>query len=190
MASRAKKLTLPDVTALIHTLLSQPSIGEAELMAFAKAINGGDFKPPTAARSKSSAKAPAASELRQRVLAHFRCKTASELRRNKNFSLSMTGEDYGLKTKEDWLKLYRRFIGIPSNEQNLEAGPTVINGIDVLKHFRPWVVFGLDPKTATADDVRDAFRKLIKIHHPDVGGDPRVAERLQTMKDSVLALMP
>jgi hypothetical protein len=28
------------------------------------------------------------------------------------------------------------------------------------------------------------------VHHPDHGGDPRVAERLQTMKDSILALMP
>jgi curved DNA-binding protein CbpA len=66
----------------------------------------------------------------------------------------------------------------------------VINGIDVLQHFRPWVVFGLDPKTATADEVREAFRRLIMQHHPDHGGDARVAERLQTMKDSILALMP
>ena len=47
-----------------------------------------------------------------------------------------------------------------------------------------------DPKTATADEVREAFRRLIQQHHPDHGGDPRVAERLQTMKDSILALMP
>jgi hypothetical protein len=102
----------------------------------------------------------------------------------------MTGEEVPLKTKEDWLALYRRFIGIPANERNLEDGPTVINGIDVLQHFRPWVVFSLDPKTATADEVREAFRRLIQKHHPDHGGDPRVAERLQTMKDSILALMP
>jgi hypothetical protein len=102
----------------------------------------------------------------------------------------MTGEEVALKTKDDWLVLYRRFIGIPANEKNLPDGPTVINGIDVLQHFRPWVVFGLDPKTATADEVREAFRRLIQQHHPDHGGDPRVAERLQTMKDSILALMP
>jgi hypothetical protein len=94
------------------------------------------------------------------------------------------------KTKDDWLKLYRRFIGIPSNERNLASSHTVINGIDVLKHFRPWVVFGLDPKTETANDVRAGFRRLIQQHHPDHGGDPRMAERLQTMKDSILALMP
>lgn len=190
MPARAKQLTLPEVTALIHTLLSQPSIGEAELMSFALRINGGDFRPAGTTKAKSGSNAPTANELKQKVLEHFQCKSASELRKNKNFALSMTGEAYTLKTKDDWLKLYRRFIGIPSNERNLDAGPTIINGIDVLKHFRPWVVFGLDPKTATPEDVRDAFRKLIKIHHPDAGGDPRVAERLQVMKDSVLALMP
>lgn len=186
MAPRAKKLTLPEVTALIQALLSQPSLSEADLLAFARTINGSDFKQPAAAKPK----APTLAELKQKVLEHFECKTVVQLKKNKNFVLSMTGEDYGLKSKDDWLKLYRRFVGIPSNERNLEAGPTVINGIDVLLHFRPWVVFGLDPKTATADDVREAFRRLIKIHHPDAGGDPRVAERLQTMKDSVLALMP
>ncbi len=158
-------------------------------MAFAVTINGGNFRPAQTGVRKKAPKGATAGELKQKVLEHFQCKTATELRKNKNFALSMTGEEFGLKTKDDWLKLYRRFIGIPSEEKGLEAGPTIINGIDVLKHFRPWVVFGLDPQTATADDVRDAFRKLIKIHHPDAGGNPRVAERLQTMKDSVLALM-
>ncbi len=192
MAPRAKKLTLPEVTALIQALLGQPSLSEADLLAFARTINGGDFQQPAAARPKPKpkVKAPTLGELKQQVLDAFACTSVAQLRKNKNFVLSMTGEDYGLKSKDDWLKLYRRFVGIPSNERDLEAGPTVINGIDVLLHFRPWVVFGLDPKTATADDVRDAFRRLIKIHHPDAGGDPRVAERLQTMKDSVLALMP
>lgn len=186
MASRAKTLTLPEVRALIQALLSRPSLNEADLLTFAETINGGDFRQPAAAKPK----VPTLTELKQQVLDHFACKTVAQLRKNKNFILSMTGEDYGLKSKDDWLRLYRRFVGIPSHERNLEAGPTVINGIDVLQHFRPWVVFGLDPKTATADDVREAFRKLIKIHHPDAGGDPRVAERLQSMKDSVLALMP
>ena len=186
MATRAKKLTVPEVTVLIQALLSQPSLNEADLLTFAKTINGGDFLEPATAK----AKAPTLKELKQKVLDHFECKTVTQLKKNKNFILSMTGEDHGLKSKDDWLRLYRRFVGIPSNERNLEAGPTIINGIDVLQHFRPWVVFGLDPRTATADDVREAFRKLIKIHHPDAGGDPRVAERLQSMKDSVLALMP
>ena len=37
------------------------------------------------------------------------------------------------------------------------------------------------------DDVKTAFRELAKTHHPDMGGDARVFERLQKMRDSVLA---
>lgn len=186
MAARSKTLTLAEVKALIQALLEQPELAEADLLTFAQTINGGVFKDPPPPKPKP----PTASEIKARVLAHFHCKTVTQLRKDKNFQLSMTGEAIALKTKDDWLVLYRRFIGVPANERNLEDGPTVINGIDVLQHFRPWVVFSLDPKTATPDQVREAFRRLIQVHHPDHGGDPRVAERLQTMKDSILALMP
>jgi len=162
---------------------------DTDLLTFARTVNGGDFRSPQASKA-AKPKAPALSEIKTRVLQHFNCKTLTALRKDRNFQLAMTGEQVSFKTKEDWLKLYRRFIGIPANERHLDDGPTVINGIDVLQHFRPWVVFGLDPRTATADDVRAAFRRLIQQHHPDHGGDPRVAERLQTMKDSILALMP
>ncbi|MBM5822524.1 MAG: J domain-containing protein [Cyanobacteria bacterium K_Offshore_surface_m2_011] len=186
MAARSKKLSLTEVRGLIQGLLAQPELSEADLLAFARTVNGAAFKDPPPPKPK----APTATEIKAKVLAHFRCKTVTQLRKDKNFQLSMTGEEVALKTKDDWLVLYRRFIGIPANERNLEDGATVINGIDVLQHFRPWVVFGLDPKTATADEVREAFRRLIQVHHPDHGGDPRVAERLQTMKDSILALTP
>lgn len=185
MAARSKKLTLAEVRALIQALLGKAELGEADLLIFAQTINGGEFKDPPPPKPKP----PTANELKNKVLTYFHCKTVTQLRKDKNFQLSMTGEEVALKTKDDWLVLYRRFIGIPVNERNLEDGPTVINGIDVLKHFRPWVVFGLDPKTATSDEVREAFRRLIQQHHPDHGGDARVAERLQTMKDSILALM-
>ena len=171
---------------MIQPLLGKAELGEADLLTFAQRVNGGVFKDPPLPKQKP----PSAAELKSKVLAHFHCKTVTELRKDKNFQLSMTGEDVALKSKNDWLALYRRFVGIPANERNLEDGPTVINGIDVLQHFRPWVVFGLDPKTATADEVREVFRRLIQQHHPDHGGDPRVAERLQTMKNSILALMP
>jgi len=186
VATRTKKLTLAEVRGLIQALLGKANLEEEDLLTFAETVNGGVFKDPPLRKPK----ALSATELKSKVLAHFHCKNVTQLRKNKNFLLSMTGEEVALKTKNDWLVLYRRFIGIPANERNLADGPTVINGIDVLQHFRPWVVFGLEPKTATADEVREAFRRLIQQHHPDHGGDPRVAERLQTMKDSILALMP
>lgn len=189
MPVRRSTLTLPEVQALVAALLSQPTISEADLLAFARQVNGGDFRAPAAAKARP-AKEPALAEIKRQVLAHFQCSTVAALKKDRNFQLAITGEVVAFKTKEDWLKLYRRFIGIPAHERDLASGPTVINGIDVLKHFRPWVVFGLDAKTATAEEVRSAFRRLIQQHHPDHGGDPRVAERLQTMKDSILALMP
>lgn len=189
MATRSKKLTLPEVTELIQALLQQPNLSAADLLTFARTVNGGDFKAPAKVKV-SKPKGPTLAAIKQQVLNHFNCKTLAALKQNQNFQLAMTGETLVFKTKEDWLKLYRRFIGIPANERHLDDGPTVINGIDVLLHFRPWVVFDLDPATAKADDVRSAFRRLIQQHHPDHGGDPRVAERLQTMKDSLLALMP
>jgi hypothetical protein len=189
VAVRRTTLSLHEVQALIETLLSQEQISGGDLLAFARSVNGGDFRDAPAARPRAP-KGPSLAEIKHQVLAHFQCSTVAALKKDHNFQLATTGEAVAFKTKEDWLKLYRRFIGIPLNERNLANGPTVINGIDVLQHFRPWVVFGLDPKTATAADVRAAFRQLIQQHHPDHGGDPRVAERLQTMKDSILALMP
>ena len=100
----------------------------------------------------------------------------------------MVGEDYGLKTKADWMKLYRRWVAVPESERGL-TGATCMNDIDVLENFRPWHVFGLDSDTATPKDVKSEFRELAKTHHPDMGGDARVFERLQKMRDSVLALM-
>jgi len=122
------------------------------------------------------------------ILEKFNCKTVTELRKNKTFTMSMTGEEISLKTKDDWMKLYRRWVAVPESERN-QAGPTCINGIDVLENFRPWHIFGLDPEEARVEDVKSTFRELAKVHHPDMGGDPRVFERLQKMRDSMLALM-
>jgi len=35
------------------------------------------------------------------------------------------------------------------------------------------------PKTATQDEIKAAYRKLAKQHHPDLGGD---AEKLKAVK--------
>jgi hypothetical protein len=71
--------------------------------------------------------------------------------------MSMTGEEITLKTKADWMRLYRRWVSVPESERN-QNGPICINGIDVLENFRPWHVFGLDPKFATPDDVKASYR--------------------------------
>ncbi len=171
-----KKLDRPAVEERIAELLAKGSLDATALLAFAEFINGKPFPEPvlTLAQIKSA------------VFKAFDCKSVKGLRASSEFNLAMAGRSVDLKTKADWQKLYREWVGVPNAERN-RSGETCINGIDVLENFRPWHVFGLDPAKATADDIKEAFRRLAKEHHPDVGGDPRVMERLQKMRDSMLA---
>ena len=184
MAARKKRLTKPEVLDLISQLSVEEKITEEMLLSFAEKVNGGSFAVPKAKKPKTMSMAVA----KKAVLSNFGCKTVTELRKNKNFTMSMTGETISLKSKDDWMKQYRRWIGVPEEEREL-IGPTCINGINVLENFRPWHVFGLDSKSASKEDVKNSFRNLAKIHHPDAGGDKRVFERIQKMRDSLLALM-
>ena len=171
-----KKLDLPAVQQRIGELLAQGAPDAPALLAFAEFIHGKPFPEPVLTLT----------ELKSEVCRVFGCENAKELRQSREFNLTMAGRSFNLKTKADWQKLYREWVGVPQAERN-RSGPTCINGIDVLENFRPWHVFGLDPSTATADDIKEAFRCLAKEHHPDVGGDPRVMQQLQTMRDSLLA---
>lgn len=174
--SPRKKLDRAVVQRCIAELLAAGPPDAAALLAFAEFIHGKPFPEP----------ALTLTQLKEAVCRVFGCKNTKELRRSSEFNLAMAGRSFDLKTKADWQKLYREWVGVPQAERN-RNGATCINGIDVLENFRPWHVFELEPSTATADDIKDAFRRLAKEHHPDVGGDPRVMERLQKMRDSLLA---
>lgn len=174
-ASR-KKLDRPAVQQRIGELLAQGSLDASALLAFAEFIHGKPFPEPVLTLT----------QLKIEVCRAFGCENAKELRQSKEFNLAMAGRSFDLKTKADWQKLYREWVGVPQAERS-RSGATCINGIDVLENFRPWHVFGLEPSTATADEIKEAFRRLAKEHHPDAGGDPRVMERLQKMRDSLLA---
>ena len=185
MTTRKKQLNLAEVKELINDLLvKSASPSPDELLTFSEAINRGPFKEPKQAKPK----ALTASAMKKAVLDKFECKTVTELRKNKTFAMAFTGEKVALKTTEDWRRQYRKWVAVPDDERDL-TGPTCINGIDVLENFRPWHVFGLDAATATTEDIKESFRQLVKTHHPDMGGDARVFERLQKMRDSLIALM-
>ena len=128
--ARRRKLDCAEVQKLIDELLAQGNIDKSMLFAFAETINGAKFKEPKALKKK----AMTMTEARKAVLDTFGCKTAADLKKNKTFSMSMVGEDYGLKTKADWMKLYRRWVAVPESERGL-TGATCINGIDVLENF-------------------------------------------------------
>ena len=180
-----KKLNLSQVEKLIEEFqANNPKPSAAALLAFAEQINGSSFCKPKSPKIKplSIAKAKAA------VLEKFGCKSVTDLRKNKTFQMAFLGEQINLKTTEDWRSQYRKWIGVPADERN-KTGPHCINGIDVFENFRPWHVFALSSDTASAEDIKTSFRQLAKVHHPDVGGDALVFERIQKMRDSLLALI-
>lgn len=57
------------------------------------------------------------------------------------------------------------------------------------KYFKPWEVFGLDPKTASQKDIKDAYKKLSKVYHPDIAGtgDKKIFNEINTMYRSIAA---
>jgi hypothetical protein len=154
------------------------------------AAGGGEEQAPAA---KGPGRRVGQTEMREAVLKHFGVSTPAELLKDKNYQMSTVGDRRrifkGGNAANEWRELYRRFIAVPKDERNLPEGGSVINGIDIMKNFRPWVVFGLDPKKASKADVDKAFRRLALKHHPDAGGDRMVFEKLVTMKNSVKALM-
>lgn len=185
MTTRKKRLNLDQVNQLIRDLLrDHPQPSDLILLAFAEKINGGCFTIPKRPKPKLFTVAQA----KKAVLEKFNCATITELRKNKTFSMAFAGEKVCLKSASDWRIQYRKWVGVPDDERNLSS-PSCINGIDIFENFRPWHVFDLTADTASEEDVKSSFRKLAKVHHPDAGGDARVFERLQKMRDSLLALI-
>ncbi|MGF1569020.1 MAG: J domain-containing protein [Nodosilinea sp.] len=176
-SNRRKPANINQIRAQIRKLAKLHSYDEQILLDFAEFVHGGKFKEIE----------PSLNELKEAVCQAFNCSDYKSLKKNKAFKLATAGRGFNFSYKEPWLTLYREWVRVPENERN-EIGPNTINGIDVLKNFRPWQVFQLDPKTATADDINSAFRQLAKKHHPDAGGDRKVFEELQKMRDSLLLL--
>jgi hypothetical protein len=166
----------------VEFIQSQPKSRKKSTKSTKSSQSSNPSKPLTSKKTKE----PTMAELQAAVVAAFKCSDVKELKKHEAFNLAIVGRDLNLRKKEGWLVLYREWVGVPESERN-EEGPHCINGIDVLKNFRPWHVFNLDSKTATTDDINKAFRQLVQKHHPDHGGDREVFEQLQRMRDSLLA---
>ena len=87
MPARKKRLTKKEVLELIAQVRSETNITDEILLSFAEKINGGPFLSPKAKKPKAMTLAAA----KKAVLSNFGCKTITELRKNKNFTMSMTG---------------------------------------------------------------------------------------------------
>lgn len=179
--SKQKKTTVkrPNVNqirAKIREVCKAHSYNEEILLKFAEFVNGGAFK----------AVDPSMQDLKDAVIKAFGYSSYDELKKDGSFSLFVKDNHLKMTSTKAWLKAYRKFVGLPESEQN-SIGSSSVNGVDILRNFLPWDVFDLDPNEATAEDIKAAFNRLAKKHHPDYGGDPEVFEELKTMRDSLLA---
>lgn len=172
---RAKRPNINQVRAKIRDLAREHQYDEQVLLAFAEFVNGAPFPVIE----------PSMNDLKQAVIESFGCKSYDELKKNGNFKLFVSAQKLKMTNKEAWLMAYRKFVGLPDSERDA-IGDTSINGVDVLRNFLPWKVFDLDPKQATAEDIKTAFNKLAMQHHPDKGGSAEVFDRLKEMRDSLL----
>lgn len=137
----------------------------------------------------SPAKALAVAELKAAIYQRFSVDSTPALRKSKNFAMATDGiGSLNFSIKETWEKLYRQCIGVLPNEAS-EEGENCINGVDIFKYFRPWQVFGLNGKTATAADIKTAYRNLSKVYHPDnrKTGNAAIFDRINTMYQSISA---
>ncbi len=140
-------------------------------------------------KNKVTNKSLKINELKQAIYHRFNAKNTHELRKSGAFIMATDGMDkLDLRLKPTWQMLYRKFIGIIPEEKN-QQGYGCINGIDIFNYFKPWQVFGLEPKTTTKDDVKKAYYQLSKIYHPDnaATGARAIFERIDIMYKSINA---
>jgi hypothetical protein len=169
-----KKLT-QRVESEIQQLVAEYGYSKSILEGFALFVLQ---KEPTKRKAKS--KGLTLAQLKQAVYQHFQVKNTPALKKAGAFQMATSGMGtLDLSKKAGWETLYRKLIGILPNEEN-EQGYGCINGIDLFKYDLPWRVFGLDPKTATTEDIKSAYRELSKVYHPDNRntGDAHIFARL------------
>lgn len=125
----------------------------------------------------------------------FGVDSISELAKDNQFAMANGGKGKGLAPNGNEIRQtsvlaqqYRKHIGIiPNDPANQPGVRGVINGINVFHYWKPWQVLGLDPKKATGNDLKDAYKKLAKQYHPDnqSTGDREVFEKLDTIYKSL-----
>lgn len=126
-------------------------------------------------------------QLKQAVYAYFEVSNTTELKKSSMFQMATRAFDnINLSQRESWEKIYREYIGILPEEDG-ETGKHCINGINIFKYFYPYRVFDLDPKTASKEDIKNAYYRLSKIYHPDnqETGDAEVFDCLTVMYKSI-----
>jgi hypothetical protein len=126
-------------------------------------------------------------ELKQSIYKYFNVKDTEALKKSNSFKMASSSlKDLNYKKTDTWERLYRKFIGVLPYEVDKQEYGT-INGINIFTYNRPWQVFGLNPETATIEDVKNSYRKLSKVYHPDIPntGDAKIFNRLTIFYESL-----
>lgn len=127
-------------------------------------------------------------ELKAAIYRRFQVTNTKELKQSGAFQMATEGiEIPDFRLKSTWEMLYRRFIDILPHERD-QQGYGCINGVNIFDYFKPWQVFDLNPKTATKQDIKNAYYRLSKIYHPDnpETGDRMIFERIDLMYKSLI----
>ncbi|CAD0231095.1 J domain-containing protein [Planktothrix agardhii] len=139
-------------------------------------------------KNKRSTQELSIGAVKQAVYHYFQVKNTQELKKSGLFKMSTDGMDaLDFRLASTWKMLYRKFVGVLPNEKNQE-GYGCINGINIFNYFKPWKVFGLNPKIATKEDIKKAYYNLAKIYHPDnpTTGDRKIFEQIDIMYQSII----
>jgi len=178
----AKKSISPAIFNKIQQLSETEGIDAQILEDFALFVLGN--------RRASKPKVLSMGELKGAVFAHFEVSSTKDMRKSGAYRMATDGMDkLNLRLKESWEQLYRQFVGILPGEDS-QVGEACINGVDIFKYFKPWTVFGLDAKTSSEQDIKQAYRQLSKRYHPDNkdSGNARIFDRINLMYRSITAV--
>lgn len=186
-ASKAKLNSF--VLAEISRVLSLQEITQYTLEEFAQfVVANHKKKDPKPAKPKALKSA----DIKAAVYDYFGIgdkRTATILRKNSRFLMETEGMDLPpLSGLEGWKALYREFVGYLPGEE-FQSGYGCINGVNIFQYFRPWRVFGIDPDSASPQDVKNSYYALSKIYHPDNSetGDAKIFDLIKNMYASISA---
>ncbi|OUC13484.1 MAG: molecular chaperone DnaJ [Alkalinema sp. CACIAM 70d] len=183
--SRKKKApskTEKSLNSLIQNEIARLSeihgISQSELESFAQFVIANHRKQPKPLKM---------TELKQAIFKQFSVTNLTELRKSGSFQLATSSlGKLDLSKIAGWEILYRKLIGVLPHEVN-EQGYGCINGINIFNYDMPWQAFGLNPQTATTEQIKSAYRDLSKIYHPDnrETGDAKIFDRLTVFYKSL-----
>lgn len=188
MASRGKKDSSKKEEPVLLNKLIKNRIHQLSINQYLNEKDLKDFALFVISNYKEKDPKPLAlTKLKKAIFERFEVENLTQLKKSGSFQLATSGiEKIDFNSRESLEMLYRKLIGVLPNEEN-EQGYACINGIDIFKYDLPWKAFGLNPKTATHEEVKNTYRELSKIYHPDIPntGDAEIFHRLTIFYESL-----